>query len=346
MKLTDDMWLMRDFTFDYPAALKGYDERVFVYRRDEWCSCNRFKTFQCCIHTLVCKNNDGSKLPCAYSSDYEGPVFTVQNLKSLKVWAYLKREGDSFEHAIIKSTDKWTHGYKCVTCQPESCHHVEAVIKSQARCTEVPDASPGDDQPEKKQQKAISTHPINYLPTPEDVVRTKKLNLNFPSCLVPPYSTTKCEHSNEYFSGDPIETEYHYGKDCILYTQGDYKLVTVYYRPTVGDCECRLLYDGWEHNVINVNNKCLISHHLIQEYLYALQFNQQTLFAFTQTKAGVEFNKHRTVPSFSEVHFRVAVLSYCENLRFPTRAFTCVECEAMEYLYTFSSRWYSNRMQY
>ena len=69
-----------------------------------------------------------------------------------------------------------------------------------------------------------------------------------------------CKHGNQYDHRDPKEQQWVECIDANLITTVDICIVSVYHRPSVGDCRCKKFYQGSHEFILNFTNETLVSH--------------------------------------------------------------------------------------
>lgn len=106
----------------------------------------------------------------------------------------------------------------------------------------------------------------------------------FPKELVPNYNETlKCEHGHKFSSDDPVLNSWISTKDVIIHKES----VSIhdsqrhcFYRPTMGDCDCKQEYDGRDHLLLNLDGKHLFYYGLLFTYLHIMLEGKNPLIAF------------------------------------------------------------------
>ena len=103
----------------------------------------------------------------------------------------------------------------------------------------------------------------------------------YPTDLYPNEDVTlKCIHGN-FYSSDLLKL-----RDGYLYLQHHTQSVSIYYRPVMGACKCRLHYDGRSDLLFNLDNKHIFSFVWLYTILHNTQFNHYTLYgAFQEANA-------------------------------------------------------------
>lgn len=83
--------------------------------------------------------------------------------------------------------------------------------------------------------------------------------LEFPQQLVPLYSATvKCRHGNQFNPVDPIQNHWISRKGAIIHNEVvtiEEEARTIYYRPSLGSCDCKQDYDSQDDLHFNLNDK-------------------------------------------------------------------------------------------
>ena len=138
----------------------------------------------------------------------------------------------------------------------------------------------------------ISTKPI-FLPYDHDQYTTNRsivdgfLHGKIPH-LIPPYDqNTKCEHGNQFASGGPkddwLMIKGRKKHPPVLVTLNAIHRVDVYYRPTIGSCDCKQFYNRKEDAILNMWDNCLVTHELMLNFETLLQYNPITINGYVHT---------------------------------------------------------------
>ena len=104
-----------------------------------------------------------------------------------------------------------------------------------------------------------------------------------PRHLIPKYSPTKeCDHGNKYDHHCPYTNKWtissrhkpqiHDARQSII--------CTVYYRPTIGACECQQSYDGRHDLLLNLDNSNFFTYAWLFDYMHFTQETRLPLAAF------------------------------------------------------------------
>ena len=137
----------------------------------------------------------------------------------------------------------------------------------------------------------ISTKPI-FLPYDHGEYTTNRnivdgfLHGKIPH-LIPPYDqNAKCEHGNQFACGRPkddwLMIKGRKKHPPVLVTINAIHRVDVYYRPTIGSCDCKQFYDGKEDAILYVWDNFLITHELMLNFETLLQHNPITINGYVQ----------------------------------------------------------------
>ena len=128
---------------------------------------------------------------------------------------------------------------------------------------------------EHKPDIAVNEHPIQY---PLQVKASSlPRNLNVLQHFIPQYDESlKCEHGNQYDEADPVEKDWLLTDKAKYATRSDAYFVNIYYRPTIGKCDCTQKYDGHYQFVLNFQNKLLMTYQLLMSMHHILMRTQTT----------------------------------------------------------------------
>ena len=140
-----------------------------------------------------------------------------------------------------------------------------------------------DDQHIDPSFSCISHIKIPY-PLPERLkVKHDRLNaglLPFPANLVPevPADSPHCEHGNLWDTRDPMKEQWIQKSGAVIYrsntvitSTSNGSDIVVYYRPTEDrSCTCRLMYDGLDDLLFNLNNRELFYIGFLYEYMHSM----------------------------------------------------------------------------
>ena len=107
-----------------------------------------------------------------------------------------------------------------------------------------------------------------------------------PYLILPYDQSARCKHGNHFAAGvardDWLVVKGSKKNPPVLITINAIRQVNVYYRPTVGSCDCKQLYDGNEDAILNVCDNFLITHKLFLDFETMLQYNRITINGYVQ----------------------------------------------------------------
>ena len=104
-----------------------------------------------------------------------------------------------------------------------------------------------------------------------------------PKDLLPQFKPSlKCVHGHLYDSRSPVKHGWITSRDHIskIHDARQSKPCTVYYRPTVGDCNCRQSYDGRHDLILNLDNTNLYTYAFLFDYMHFTQEANLPLAAY------------------------------------------------------------------
>ncbi len=114
--------------------------------------------------------------------------------------------------------------------------------------------------------------------------RHEKGQEEFPLQLIPQVEEGHvCTHGNHWNCGDPVINKWIAHKGVKIYKQSitiDDSQRTVYYRPTTGECDCKLFYDGQAHLLLNLDNKHMFHYGFLFQYLHNMIEGRNPLAAY------------------------------------------------------------------
>ena len=185
--------------------------------------------------------------------------------------------------------------------------------------------------------KPISTKPI-FLPYDHNEYNTNRSIVDLfvhgkKLRLIPPYDeTAKCQHGNTFAPGSPKD-DWHMIKgkkkhQPVLIALNAVHIVDVFYRPTLGSCHCKQLYDGKEDAILYVRDNILVTHELMLNFETLLQFNTITLNGYVKSWNGNR-NAYVNCYTMSQTTFREAYCSFVKlcRPRDERMLFRCETCE-------------------
>ena len=98
--------------------------------------------------------------------------------------------------------------------------------------------------------------------------------------MIPKYDPNKkCKCGYPYDGGDPELSSWIFHEDSAIHTGVVSIQVTTYYRPTIGNCNCKQSYDGRSDLLINLNNKHLFTYVWLVKILHNTQATRFPLYS-------------------------------------------------------------------
>ncbi|KAI8485763.1 hypothetical protein Bbelb_364730 [Branchiostoma belcheri] len=143
-----------------------------------------------------------------------------------------------------------------------------------------------------KPQDGVSFRPIPYPAWPDHMKELNNKHLfgltTFPEHLVPSIwdASTTCNHGNPWDRRDPVKEGWVAFRGVTIHleagalpnyidrTAQETREWVVYFRPTTGNCDCRLPYDGQEDLLFNFSNKVMYSYSYLFAYLHNMMESQ------------------------------------------------------------------------
>ena len=226
-----------------------------------------------CVHAfavdvLMEEDEDGND---ENDSEEEDLIVDILSLDPPLVAVY---DGHSYGLVGYKRTSK----LQCLLCD-HRCHHVRHL---KDWCDEN-DVHLDKEEPLMEEQSfnSVSYRPIPYplpLHLPDLHDKHERGGAEFPIELIPPYDATlKCEHGHAFDSGDPVHNQWISRKNAIIYkaatTIEDENRAT-FYRPSLGSCNCRQLYDGQDDLLFNLDGKHLFYYGYLFQYLHLTDYGR------------------------------------------------------------------------
>ena len=148
----------------------------------------------------------------------------------------------------------------------------------------------------------MSSSPIPYLPSHLRTLHDKHESgsLEFPLQLVPPYSATrKCKHGHQFSPADPIVNNWISSKGAIIRKEAvtiTDEACTIYYRPSLGSCDCKQQYDGQDDLLFNLDGKHLFYYGYLFQYLHLMLEGKNPLIAFLRASSRSFSSQSHTKP--------------------------------------------------
>ncbi|XP_019637295.1 PREDICTED: uncharacterized protein LOC109479747 [Branchiostoma belcheri] len=240
-----------------------------------------------CLHARAAKHIIATPLSVEVEGDEEredGPV------EQLQTEPFIAAAHDGDTYGILK---RMGDGGKlcCVSCsgRQKSCAHVSA-YKEWCRDRNV-DSNLVLTVSSEPRFESVSTSPVPYPFTQEMREKFHRYvhhTETFPQNLVPDVPAGACRHGHDWDDRDPVAQEWIQHVGVCIYTR--YATITdyyagpdgqqprvVFYRPTVGDCGCRHMYDGSADLLHNIDNRHMIFYGLLVDYLHSMVEGRQPL---------------------------------------------------------------------
>ncbi|CAH1253434.1 Hypp1182 [Branchiostoma lanceolatum] len=231
-----------------------------------------------------------------------------ENVDQLQTSPFLAAAHDGETYGILKRIGEGGR-LCCMMCSSRqmSCSHVET-YKEWCRDRGV-DESVVFTAADEPTFESVSKSSIPY-PWTKDMREKfdrydEKLEI-FPQHLVPDVPSGTCSHGNDWDHRDPVSQKWVQHTGVTIYTRyttivghpgpdGQRQPRVVYYRPTVGNCRCRHLYDGTADLLHNLDNRTMLFFGLLVDYLHSMVQGYQPLRT-TQR----ECNQTRSTCSFTK----------------------------------------------
>ena len=277
-----------------------------------------------CVHTfavdvLMEEDEDGND----ENDSEEELIVDILSLDPPLVAVY---DGHSYGLVGYKRISK----LQCLLCD-HRCHHVRHL---KDWCNEN-DVHLDKEEPLMEEQSfnSVSYRPIPYpLPLHLRNLHDKheRGGVEFPIELIPPYDATlKCEHGHAFDSGDPVYNQWISRKNAIIYkaatTIEDENRAT-FYRPSLGSCNCRQLYDGQDDLLFNLDGKHLFYYGYLFQYLHLMLEGKNPLIAFLRASTRSILVQSHTMPvSIKLLRQAWNAFARCLSINF-AKSFACPIC--------------------
>ena len=217
-------------------------------------------------------------------TDNSADDVTVDQLSAspLLVAVYVEDEGYGILHLENSTASK--PKFVCASCETNIhfCEHVKS-YKSWSKARNI------DIDSELEYQRDISADELPFqsvsnqripYPLPEDLRQKfdkyESQKKTFPNHFVPTIKSRTCPHGNAWDDRDPVEmrliasTSVKIHKAHITINADDGEPRFIYFRPTKGECKCKLSYDGQEDLVFNLDNRHLVFYGVMFQYLFSM----------------------------------------------------------------------------
>ena len=183
----------------------------------------------------------------------------------------------------------------------------------------------------------ISTKPI-FLPYDHGEYTTNRsivdgfLHGKIPHLILPYDQNAKCEHGNQFASGRPkddwLMIKGRKKHPPVLVTLNAIRRVDVYYRPTIGSCDCKQFYDRKENAILNMWDNFLVTHELMLNFETLLQYNPITINGYVHAW-NTNCKMYVSCYTISVNAFRIAYCAFVKLCR-PREERMLFRCEICE----------------
>lgn len=155
----------------------------------------------------------------------------------------------------------------------------------------------------KKNRLLHLCHPIPY-PLPAHLRSLhdthERGSYEFPHQLVPPYlPTVKCQHGHLFNPADPVQNGWITKKGAIIHKEA-VKIAdenrSIYYRPSLGSCDCKQAYDSQDDLLFNLDNRHLFYYGYLLQYLHLMLEGKNPLIAFLRASTRSFLVQSHTKP--------------------------------------------------
>ncbi|XP_070549698.1 uncharacterized protein [Ptychodera flava] len=235
-----------------------------------------------CIHSQAVDNLESSSEETLIT---ESESVGVDILSEDPLLAAISMESVHLIHLKSSSVGK---KLACMTCRygTSDCDYV-SVFRTWCEQTEKAVPESERQEPHRSHFQYISYVPIPY-PMSEELkaVYTQQENGKspFPCYLVPTIPTSDsinhtCQHGSSWSTEDPVDKNWFVGGGVVykegctkseVHHSGEVKTIKVCFRPTTGECQCRLYYDGQKDLLFNSNNCDFIHYGFLYTYLHLM----------------------------------------------------------------------------
>ena len=107
---------------------------------------------------------------------------------------------------------------------------------------------------------------------------------HIPKHLIPSIDSgsERCVHGYEWDSGDPVSNNWYRKKKAkIVKSAMVIEEVSIFYRVTTGDCDCKMPFDGQDHVLLfNVDDKYLFYYGFLFDYMHLMIEGRNPLAAY------------------------------------------------------------------
>ena len=177
---------------------------------------------------------------------------------------------------------------RCLTCTTgvTGCKHVSEYY-SWCKANDIHiELSLSDQATEHDQFDSCSYKKIPY-PLPDDLKEVydnyEKGHSQIPVDLVPTIEVENqcCHHGNPWDPRDPITQKWSRKKKAkIVKSATIIEDVSIYYRPTIGKCQCEMVFDGQDHLLFNLDDKYVFYYGFLFDYMHLMIEGRNPLAAY------------------------------------------------------------------
>ena len=146
-------------------------------------------------------------------------------------------------------------------------------------------------------------------------------------CIPEAIPTLKCKHGNYYDSRNPVKHGWVKEEQATLLLPDNVRKVCIYYRPVEGKkCDCEQYYQGGKHFIFNLNNKYLMTYHLLTHIHTQFLQSECTIDSITRS-----YNINNSLIGLNNVvNLRLFTNFLCSYMRLLNtsvlQAYSCKHC--------------------
>ena len=325
IKITDGTYAFPDCGSDGNIRIKHNVPEHFIVLQNLGdniftCSCNKKDVRARCIHMSVVEDFVPSNDTIS-DEDLVDAVYELPQTENFNLHGVFCRQKKTF--GVIKKTS--VQG-KCLCCLKSlSCPHAFMFRKLTFGRQVAPP----------KKFTSISKGPIRYPLEDEDCKITMGYHTGtkYPTVLYPEYDEAiTCECGHKFSSDDPILSGWLSTKrsqKSYIYTEVVTIEATVYYRPSVGECEHKQEYNGAKDLLFNLNNIHIFSYTWLIRIMYNISESKIPLAAaFQSANQQRIFLKQKVLNGALYRELSLAYNSFirCLTILDNKYSFTCLQC--------------------
>ena len=173
---------------------------------------------------------------------------------------------------------------RCSTCVSNvyACDHIVTYkrwVSSENASADLDINLIEEDSTNKDTYSSISKSPIDFPLTEKmknlfDEYECQERKL--PSRFIPEINDECCEHGFKWDTRDPVEMKWIVCSSVVIHkshvsiNSDDSEPRVIYYIPSLGNCKCRLHYDGQSDLLFNLDNKHLVYYGVLFQYLHTM----------------------------------------------------------------------------